>query len=325
MERAVPRTRVHRYKELHLRQLRAFCECVRRKTFAAAARFLNTSQAAVWQQVRALEHSLGASLLVRHGRAFEPSEDGQLLLEMASSLVGAADSLHEAFVQRRAEVWRRLTVVGSPGVIAEELARPVVEFCRQYPRIKVALPTYTGTRLVESVVSGDADMAILPFAWPESRDAELVSELLCVRPAALAVAEGHPLAGRRRIALADIVRYPLVLPESASEWRMGVDAVFKNAGLLSRMQVVAETGVVQAARRYVSWGLGIALLPQPQDALEVPQVVLRPVGHLFPAEEVGIFWRRGAAPRAQARLFADFIRERLASKERPRPDQGRSR
>src|SRR5437870_4154121 len=129
----------HRYKELHPGQLRAFCECVRKKSFTAAARALHVSQPGVWQQVRALERDLGVSLLQRRGRELKPTEDGQVLLELASSIVGAVDSLREVFDQRRQNVPRTLTVIGSPGVLTEELAQPVVEFCRQHAQIKVAL------------------------------------------------------------------------------------------------------------------------------------------------------------------------------------------
>src|SRR5438132_201688 len=111
---------VHRYKEMRLGQLRAFCECGRRKSFSAAARALNLSPSAVWQQVRALERDCAATLLQRQGRLWELTEDGRVLLELASSIVGGADSLQETFAERRAGVLRTLTVLGSPGVLIEE-------------------------------------------------------------------------------------------------------------------------------------------------------------------------------------------------------------
>ena len=49
------KNQVHRYKELRLGQLRAFCECVRYHSFTAAARALGLSHASIWQQIRALE------------------------------------------------------------------------------------------------------------------------------------------------------------------------------------------------------------------------------------------------------------------------------
>src|SRR5262249_16370475 len=124
---------VHRYKELCLRQLRAFCECVRRKSFSAAARTLRMSEPTVLHQVRALERDVGVTLLQRRGREWAPSEDGLILLKLASSIVDSVDSLKEIFDQRRTDLPRTVTVLGSASVITEALAQPVVEFCRQYP------------------------------------------------------------------------------------------------------------------------------------------------------------------------------------------------
>jgi DNA-binding transcriptional LysR family regulator len=94
----------HRYKELQLGQLRASCAFLRHKSFSEAARALRMSHSAVWQQVRALERQFGATLLQRHGRAWQPSENGQALLELASPILGSVDSLKEAFQQRQREV-----------------------------------------------------------------------------------------------------------------------------------------------------------------------------------------------------------------------------
>jgi DNA-binding transcriptional LysR family regulator len=306
------KSKVQRYKEVGSGQLRAFCECVRHKSFSAAARAMNRSHPAVWEQVRALERKLGASLLRRHGRHWMLTEDGQALLELAAPIVAAMDSLEEAFAQRCRDLPRTLTLVGTHTVIVEELAWPIVEFCRENPGIKVTILNYVGTPILDSVISGDVDMAILPLDLVSVPRQQLTAEPLCLRMAALATPEGHPLARKRRITPADIVRYPLILPSAAdSPWRRGVDDVFRAAGLLDRLRVFLEVSFVQASRRYVSRGLGIALMPIPRNAVEFPGVVIRPLGEIFPPEQIAILWRRGAKPRPQARLFADFVRAQL--------------
>jgi DNA-binding transcriptional LysR family regulator len=306
------KSKVHRYKELSTGQLRAFCECVRHKSFSAAARAMNRSHPAVWEQVRGLERKLGVSLLQRHGRQWMPTEDGQALLDLATPIVVAMDTLEEAFEQRCLGLPRTLVLVGTHTVIIEELAWPIVEFCRENPEVKVTILNYVGTPILDSVIAGDVDLAVLPHELVGVAHRQLTSEPLCLRPAVLATPEGHPLARKRRITPADIAKYPLILPAAAdSPWRNGVDDVFRRAGLLERLRVFLEISFVQASRRYVSRGLGIALMPLPRDAVEFPGVVIRPLGDVFPSEQVAILWRRGAKPRPQARLFADFVQNRL--------------
>jgi DNA-binding transcriptional LysR family regulator len=308
-------SQAHRYKELRLGQLRAFCECVRHKTFSAAARALGMSQPAVWQQVRALEREFGANLLQRQGGAWEPTEDGRVLLELASSIVGTMDALKELFDQHRRRIPRALRIISMPGVFTEELAGPVIAFCRHYPLIKVALSNYAGPESLGALVAGEADLAVLPLALEVGGNRQLLAvEPFATRAWAAVLPEGHALAGKRRLRPVDLVRQALILPEEGSVWRQRVDAIFRAAGLLDQLRVVLEVGAALAARRYVSLGLGLAVFPQPASALEFPHLCARPLRHLFPAEPIVLFSRRGGTQRPQARLFIEHLRKRPGQK-----------
>jgi DNA-binding transcriptional LysR family regulator len=112
--------------------------------------------------------------------------------------------------------------------------------------------------------------------------------------------------------LADLVRYPLILPGRESLWRGRSDEIFRNAGLLERRQILLEATPTHAARRYVSLGLGVALFPLPRGHLKYARLHIRLVDELLPAEDVVLMWRRAGRLRPQAQLFIDFLRVRLA-------------
>ncbi|HEY7425886.1 MAG TPA: LysR family transcriptional regulator [Gemmataceae bacterium] len=308
----MPRQPFQRYKELHLGQLRTFCECIRQRSYSAAARTLQMSQPAVWQQVQALERDLGVSLVQRRGQQLEPSEDGLVLLELANSIVGSMDTLRERFDQRRQDVPRTLTVIGSPGVILEELALPVASFCRQYPRIKLSLLNYVHLSTLDMVIDGKADMAILPRALDLGGNQRfLTSEPLAQRTWSLLLPADHPLLRKRRVTPADLVRSPLILPETGSRWRQRVDEVFRAAGLLDRVQVRMEVAIPLAARRYVSLGVGLAVYPKSPGGLAFPNLEVRSLEDMLGFEEIALFRRRGAALTPQAQLFAEYTRSQL--------------
>ncbi len=308
----MPQQPFRRYKELHLGQLRTFCECIRQKSYSAAARTLHMSQPAVWQQVRALERDLGASLVLRRSQQLEPSEDGLVLLELASSIVGSMDALKELFDQRRQDVPRALTVISSPGVILEDLAPSVAGFCRQYPRIKLSLLNYVHLSTLDMVIDGKADMAILPRALDLGGNQRfLASESFAQRIWSLLLPADHPLLRKRRITPADLIRYPLILPEMGTAWRKRVDEFFRAAGLLERMQVHLEVSIPLAARRFVSMGVGVALYPKPPGGLAFPNLQTRSLEDVLGFEEIAVFRRRGATPTPQARLFADYAARQI--------------
>jgi DNA-binding transcriptional LysR family regulator len=198
--------------------------------------------------------------------------------------------------------------------MAEDLARPVADFCRAHPNVRLTLVNHVGLRTLDLLLSGDADLAVLPAGTDVVAYRQfLTAEPLCERDWVAAVPEGHPLERKRRLGLADLVRYPLILPEQGSGWRQQLDDVFRTAGLLSQVQVALEVSMTLAVRRFVSLGGGIAVLPLPTDAIAFPGVTMRPLGNLLPREEVVALWRRGSPSRPQARLFIDFVRERLAA------------
>jgi DNA-binding transcriptional LysR family regulator len=304
-----------RYKELRLEQLRSFLECVRQRSYSAAARALERSQPAVWQQVHALERDLGVPLLERHGRECVASADGRVLLELAVDLLAGVDSLTAAFHERRRDVPRPLVVIGSPGVVTEELARPVVRFCRQHPEVRLTLLSYGGGRSLDLLLAGEADLTILPLASEMAGQRALLEvEPLHERPWVMATPLGHILLRQRRLALADLVRHPLILPEQGSSWRLRLDERFRAAGLLDQVRVAAEVSITLAARRYASLGLGVALLPLPRDGVRFPRLATRPLRDLLPAEQIVLAWRKGATLRPPARQFADFVRSELTQR-----------
>ncbi len=302
-----------RYKEFSIGQLRAFFECFRRRSFSSAARELRVSQPAIWQQVRALERDFGAPLLEKTASGLEPTQDGVILFEQIAPILGAVDGLKESFDDRRRDAIRQLVVIGSPGVIIEELARPIAEFVHQHQSIELTLANNVGVRSLDVLLTGDADLAILPGATEFAVHSPLVaSEALYERSWAVATPADHPLVTRKKVSLADVVRYPLILPEKGTGWRRQLDGAIRGANIETKLRIVVEVSMSLAMRRFVSLGLGVAVFQAPMDGIEVPNVVVRPLHDMPYTESVVVISRRGSQPSPQADLFINFIRAWIA-------------
>jgi DNA-binding transcriptional LysR family regulator len=310
------KTREHRYKELRLGQLRSFCACVRHGSFSAAARALKLAQPSVWQQVRALEREFGVTLLEKRGDDLVPSEDGQVLLEMATGLLASMDSIHEAFEDRRRGVSRALRVGGTPSTIVEDLNLPITAFCRAHPEVCLSL-TYCSnqTDTLDMVIAGDLDLAAQPFHRQRfaDRDRFLVREPLHVRRLALILPTAHPLTRKRKIQLADVVRYPLLLPRVTNTGRQTFEESLRAAGLLPQLHILMEADNNFVIRRCVGRGLGLGIVNLPLDPMEFADTCTRSPEWLGAGEQIELVWRRGSAPRPQARAFAQFVREHVAA------------
>jgi DNA-binding transcriptional LysR family regulator len=115
---------------------------------------------------------------------------------------------------------------------------------------------------------------------------------------------GHPLSRQKKLTLADISRYPLILPPRAlSTWGM-VDSTFKKHGLT--YQVAMEVGGWEVIKKYVELGMGISIIISigitGQERLEVI-----PAGEFFPKRTYGVVLRKGRIPTPQAKRFVSML------------------
>jgi molybdate transport repressor ModE-like protein len=303
---------VDRYKEVSFAQLRAFCECVRQGSFAGAARSLGLSQPAVWQQVRALERLAGVPLVERRGRTLQLTEDGRILWEQAHTVLGNVDSLWTMFRERRQALPRSLTVIATPALLAEELIEPIIQFCQAWPNVTVRLQSQHGQPVLDWLTRGDADLAVVPADMLLIADPAMFHrEQVGMRIATLIAPEDHPLARRRRLTLADLVKYPLILPLEDNYWFHQVHDVFRVQNLSDQLCCRLRVGHILSALHLARRGLVPALMPMPAQATPPFGLVFRKLGHLLPPLPIYLLMRRGVALRPAAQLFVQVLRQHM--------------
>jgi len=253
---------VHRtYKDIQLPQLRSFCLVAGSQSFTAAAKALDLSVPAVWQHVRALEQALGVVLLRRRGSAVQITDEGRLLLEIVQPHVAGIDSLARLFESRRADLPRRLTVVSTHGLMAYHLPAPAQEFMERHPGVQLRLRAdIRPAELVRMLEQGEADLALLAYDRDEARSPYLDYRDLYELQLYLLTAPGHALARKKRVGVADLVQYPLVMEPDGSLPRRVLDHLAVRHNLAGRLHIVTEGATLDVLRRYVARGIGVSLI-----------------------------------------------------------------
>jgi molybdate transport repressor ModE-like protein len=300
------------FKEMRLQQLRGLCELARQGSFSAAAATLRISRPAIWQQVRALEHEFGASLVERRGRKAELTGDGRLLVEIVAPLVTSFNSIKTAFQDRRGQLVRHLTVVTTASLLALELKLPVQEYLRRFPNVHLTLmdrPSLAGMTLLEE---GLADLGVLGHLEEEPRHPLMEYEPLLAYPFVLACRPDHELAKRRTIRLTDILRYPLVLAAEGSRSRTRFDRVLREHGLLLKRRIALDTTNGALLTHYVELGLGISVVPLSTQHPSYRSLHVRSVRHWFGDEPVMIIRRKGEPELSHVAAFREIVHEALA-------------
>ena len=130
---------IRRFKQLRFRQLRAFVELAKARSFAAVAEKLEISVPSVWQQVRALEKAFNCELVHAEGRRLVFTDRGQLLLNMAAPLVKGFDELVQTFSEPTEQARKQLSLASPNMTLTNELPRPLNRFRHEYPDVELRL------------------------------------------------------------------------------------------------------------------------------------------------------------------------------------------
>jgi DNA-binding transcriptional LysR family regulator len=288
---------------LDVRQLRAFVTIANSGSFTRAATSLNLSQPALTVQIRKLEEALGVRLFDRNTRIVALTRNGAELLptlgRILRDLDGVLAETRQLATMQRGTV--RLAVLPSfaSGVLPEVIAA----FRGRHPGVDFSIRDVIASGVAELVASGEADLGLTGGAV-SSPDLEIllggVDHMHAVYP------ETHALARRRRIGVADLAPYPLILMDAATSVRQVVDAAFAAIGISPL--VGAEVTYMSSAVGMVRAGLGIAILPGSAMEVRAERSLSsqRIKGEAF-ARPIAVVKRRGRTlPPASERFLADL-------------------
>lgn len=303
----------HSYKNLSLAQLRSFCIVCRCGGYAPAARELDLTSPAVWEQMQALERHYGRRLLQRHGNTIRPTPDGEHLLEMIRPLLAGLDSTREVLRQQGGALPGQLTLVTNLRVLADEVSQALAEFRRRYPQVRLRV-LYTGIEeVVPRVLQGGADVALTLDPGPDSAPPPAVAyepagevDYLLVTPLR------HPLLHRRALHPRHVTRYPLVLGEPGAYSRRRVQEMLHRHDLARQMSLAVETSSDEYTLSCVRAGLGIGITVGTGRGHFYEGLGVRSLRHWLGTARIGFLWQRSAHVPPAQRDLADAIRACLA-------------
>jgi len=277
--------------------------------FTAAAKLLGLAAPTVWEQVRALERRLGATLLLRKGRLVEVTAEGQLLLGLVQPHVNGLDSLEKLFELERSTLPQRLTVASTPNILAQHLVDPVRQFVARYPAVYLCLrPSWKIQDSVHQVEQGAADLGVVPYFSEEPLHPALQVDHLYDMRFTLLTAEKHPLAAIKKLKPADLVQYPLIMGQEGTHSRVALERLLRRHGVLEQARIVLESSHAEVIRSYVAAGVGVAVLYVASDAARyMPGLHLRPFDEKIPPLPVGMITRKGAHLPEPVLAFRDIV------------------
>lgn len=242
---------------MEFHQLRYFCSVAQTGSFTRAAEQQNVAQPSLSQQIQKLEEEIGAPLFERLGRGVRLTPCGEDLLPRAQTILREAEDAKRALEVRRGTTAGRLRVGVIPTIMPYWLAPRVNRFLKRCPDVDLLLIENTTARLVESLQSGDLDLALLSL--PISNQDLICSELFR-EPVLLAVPPKHDLAQKPCVDAKELKSERLLILREGHCFRDDAVAVCKRARL--QPNVIFESDQFSSIFALVAAGVGVSLVPQ---------------------------------------------------------------
>lgn len=259
---------------MELRHLRCFQAVAEELHFSRAAERLHIEQSPLSRAIKELEADLGTPLFIRTTRSTRLTRAGMLfqqhvprvftaLRQACDSAKAAANGFHG---QLRVALSDGITPSGLPALLAR---------CREEePEIEVKLSEVT---LSEQINGLRDDLYDLGFAQSDDVGDGLIAEPVWTEELAVAVPSKHPLLVHKRLALEEVLRYPLVLcdPELYEGHAMQVERVLRRTGM--EPLVAERVASMDLMIALVSAGLALGLASTSYLAAGRAGVVMRPL------------------------------------------------
>lgn len=268
-----------------IRVMKTFLAVATEGSFAAAAQRVALTQAAVGQQMRALESEMRRPLFERQGKSVALSEDGRALLPSVRRLV----SLYEQMVAQAPTDEAMAGTVHLGGIVSA--VRPLIEATlalkARHPALDLHVSAAKSADLLQRVADGALQAAVLVRERAQGRiAAELAWTPLYEEPMVLLVHRAVEDASPRVL----LQRHPFIRFDRSEHTGQLVERTLRR--LRVRPEDFLELNALEAVVELVRSGLGIAIVPLLREArwpsdprlrvIELPQAEARQVALAHP-------------------------------------------
>lgn len=277
---------------MELRHLRYFVAVAEELHFARAAQRLRIAQPPLSRQIRQLEAELKVQLFHRADRKVQLTQAGELFLPQARETLQQAQRA-TLTVQRAARGELGLLNIATPSSMPFTGILPAMlrAYRQAFPGVQLVLQELGINRQLAGLVGSELDIGFIRLPVTHFPSGIAVHTVLTEK-IYVALNEGHPLAARPRIRLADLadeafIMYPYDLGGGLYDISM---SLCRTAGFAPRIEQEART--VPMAVSLAAAGLGLALVPGCVRQVHVPGAVYRELDDPGATTEVAIAYRK---------------------------------
>jgi DNA-binding transcriptional LysR family regulator len=290
---------------MDMAQLEALVAVAQEKGFSHAGERLHRTQPAVSQVIRRLEDDVGKRLFDRSSRDGTLTDAGRVLYGYALQMINLRRDAQVA-IQELGQLRHGKVVIAANEYTVVHLLPLVGAYRARYPSIKVEVKRSLASEIPSELLQRNAEIGLLTYrpAQPGLAVFPVAHDDL-----ALLVSPRHRLARRASVSVRDLGSESFLAHNVRSPYRERVLESFERRR--TPLNIVVELPSLDAIKRLVEQGLGVALMPRrvAQDEIARGDLVALTVREMRFERTIHAVYRASADLSEAARAFLACARE----------------
>lgn len=289
---------------MDINQLEVFLAVAQEKSFSRAAESLHRTQPAVSQAIRRLETELGESLFDRSSKDGTLTAPGRVLFDFAQQMMNLRHHAHSAIRELR-DLHRGKLSLGANEYTVMCLLPLIPIFRARHPHIKIEVKRSLASRIPGEILGRDVEIGVVSF---KPNDQAIKTVPVAMDELTLIVAPEHPLAASKAVSVRELGAESFIAHNVPSPYREKVVKTFEKQR--TPLNISMEMPTLEAIKRLVEKGLGVALIPRlaAQTEIERKQLVGLSVKEMRLERRVHLIYRKGATLSHAAKAFLTVAR-----------------
>lgn len=290
---------------MDINQLEVLLTVAQEQSFSRAAQALHRTQPAVSQAIRRLELELGEPLFDRSSKDGTLTAAGRVLHEFAQQMLNLRQGAHTAIKELK-DLQRGKLALSANEYTVMYLLPILPVFRARHPHIKVEVKRSLASRIPSQILDRDVEIGVVSY---KPGDSAISSVSVLTDELVLVVAPNHPLARKEVVSIRELGAESFIAHNVPSPYREKVVRTFEK--YKTPLNISIEMPTLEAIKRLVEQGMGVALIPRlaTQAELAGKQLMALTVKEMRSERAINLIYRKGANLSHAAKAFLRVARD----------------
>lgn len=275
------------------------------KSFSRAAKILDRTQPAVSQAISRLETDIGEKLFDRSSKDGTLTPAGEILLEYARKMLNLQKTARIAIKDLRDLQHGKISISANEHTVFYLLPL-IAEFKSRFPLIKVDVRRGVASRIPKEIMAREVELGVISF---KPKDSSVKSLAVSTDELVLIVAPGHKFAREKQVSIRDLAEESFIAHNAPSPYRQQVIKKFEKHK--TKLNIAIEMPSLEAIKRLVETGVGVALVPKltAQNEIDERRLTGLSVSEMKLERKLHIVYRRNGILSHAAEKFLDLAKD----------------